>query len=84
MSSILVIEPSKILQQAIVIALFPDYETQMVETIPAAGELQKFDAVIVDAAELREVAEISAQALSAMETWDAPVVWVDGDPPQPP
>ncbi len=84
MGSILVIEPSKILQQATVIALFPEYQAQMMETIPEGGELLNFDAVIVDAVELREARALSAEKLSVMETWAAPMVWIDGDPPQPP
>jgi len=84
MSTILVIEPRKILQHATAIALFPEHEARMAETIPEAGELQKFAAVIVDAAALRETSALSAQTLRAMETWKAPIIWVDGDPPQPP
>jgi hypothetical protein len=84
MSSILVVEPRKILQHATAIALFPEHEARMTVTIPDAGELQKFAAVIVDAAALRETNALSAQTLRAMETWKAPIIWVDGDPPQPP
>jgi len=84
MSTILVIEPRRILQHATAIALFPEHEARMAETIPEAGELQKFAAVIVDAAALRETSALSAQTLRAMETWKAPIIWVDGDPPQPP
>ena len=84
MSTILVIEPRKILQHATAIALFPEHEARMAVTIPEAGELQKFAAVIVDAAALRETSALSAQTLRAMETWKAPIIWVDGDPPQPP
>ncbi len=84
MGRILVIEPSKILQHATVIALFPEYESQMVETIPEAGELQNFDAVVVDAVELREAGALSAQALSVVAKCDTPIVWLDGDPAQPP
>ena len=84
MSTILVIEPRKILQHATAIALFPEHEARMSVTIPEAGELQKFAAVIVDAAALRETSALSAQTLRAMETWKAPNIWVDADPPQPP
>jgi hypothetical protein len=84
MSTILVIEPRKILQHATAIALFPEHEARMSETIPEAGEMQKFAAVIVDAAALRETSALSTQTLRAMETWKAPIIWVDGDPPQPP
>jgi hypothetical protein len=84
MSAILVIEPRKILQHATAVALFPEHEARMFETVPEAGEIEEFAAVIVDAAALREASGLSAQALRAMETWKAPMVWVDGDPPLPP
>jgi hypothetical protein len=84
MSTILVIEPRKILQHATAIALFPEHEARMAATIPQAEELNHFAAVIIDAAVLRETSGLSAQALRAMEMCKTPMVWIDGDPPQPP
>jgi len=84
MSAILVIEPRKILQHATAIALFPEHEARMVTAIPGAEELHNFAAVIVDAAVLRETSGLSAKALRAMELWKTPMVWIDGDPAQPP
>ena len=84
MSTILVIEPRKILQHATAIALFPEHEARMAATIPDAEELKNVAAVIVDAAVLRETSGLTAQTLRAMELWETPMVWVDGDPPQPP
>jgi len=84
MSSILVIEPRKILQHATAIALFPEHEARMVATVEEAGEAREFAVVIVDAAALREANGLSAQTLRAMETWQAPMIWLDDDPPQPP
>ena len=51
MSTVLVIEPRKILQHAATIALFPDHEARVVDGIPDAGAalLEQCDAVIVDA-----------------------------------
>jgi hypothetical protein len=84
MSTILVIEPRKILQHATAIALFPEYEARMAETISQAEGLKDFDAVIVDAPALRERGALSPQTLSAMEAWKAPMIWIDGDQPQSP
>jgi hypothetical protein len=84
MSNILVVEPRRLLQHATAIALFPEHEARIIETIPEAGLVAEFDAVIVDAAALRETSALSAQALRAMEVWQAPMVWIDGDPPQAP
>jgi hypothetical protein len=84
MSSILVVEPRKLLQHATAIALFPEHVARMIETIPEAGLVAEFDAVVVDAAALKESSALSAEALRAMEVWQAPMVWIDGDPAEAP
>ena len=84
MSNILVIEPRKLLQHATAIALFPDHEALIVDAVPEAARVPQCDAVIVDAVTLRETNALSAQALSAMDEWTVPMVWIDGDPPQAP
>jgi hypothetical protein len=84
MSTILVVEPRKILQHATAIALFPEHEARMTTTIPEAEELKGFAAVIVDAAVLREINGLSAQAMRAIELWQTPTIWIDGEPPQAP
>jgi hypothetical protein len=84
MSTILVIEPRKILQHAIALALFPDHDARMMTTIPETEALRDCAAVIVDAAILRETDGLPAQATRTMEKWDTPMVWIDGDSPAPP
>jgi hypothetical protein len=84
MSTILVIEPRKILQHATALALFPDHDARMISTVPETEALLDCAAVIVDAAVLRETGELPAQAMRAMEQWDTPMVWIDGDSPAPP
>jgi hypothetical protein len=84
MSNILVIEPRKLLQHATAIALFPEHEALIVDAIPEAVRVPECDAVIVDAVALREINALSAQALSAMDAWTVPMVWIDGDPPRAP
>ena len=84
MSHVLVIQPRKILQHAIAVALFPDHEVRMVEAVPEAALVHECDAAIVDAVALREINALSAEALSAMSGWTVPIVWIDGDAPQTP
>ncbi|MGH7929695.1 MAG: hypothetical protein ACREQV_18080 [Candidatus Binatia bacterium] len=84
MSNILVIEPRKILQHATAIALFPDHETHVVDSVPEGALVEERDAVIVDAVTLRETNALSAQTVRAMEEWTVPMVWIDADPPQAP
>jgi hypothetical protein len=84
MSNVLVIEPRKILQHAIAIALFPDHEARIVEALPQAASAPDCDAVIVDAVALKEMNALSPQLASAMGEWNMPLVWIDGDAPEPP
>ena len=84
MSNVLVIEPRKLLQHATAIALFPDHEARVVDAVPEAALVHECDAVIVDAMALREINALSAQAVSAMDEWTVPMVWIDGDQPQAP
>ena len=52
MTKILVIQPHKMLQQAIVVALFPDYHVQVSEKIPEAEPAADAGAEINVAAEV--------------------------------
>lgn len=84
MSNVLVIQPRKILQYATVIALFPDHEARVVNTIPEAALVHDCDAVIVDAVALRETNALPAATLRSMDGWTVPVVWIDADAAQAP
>jgi hypothetical protein len=79
MSKILVVEPRKIMQQAIRLALYPDHEVQL-ETNLSDKEpsvTKDFDLVIIDAAALRDVNVSSAQHLRAVQGWKIPKIWID-------
>ena len=79
MSKILVVEPRKILQQAIRLALCPDHEVQLDASLsdiePSA--IKNFDLAIIDAVALREVNVPSTQLLSAVQGWNIPKIWID-------
>jgi hypothetical protein len=77
MSKILVIQPHKMLQHAIALSLFPRYQARMTSSIPDAREIKDVDAVIVDAASLRETHELSAQAIRLLQGWNLPIIWID-------
>jgi hypothetical protein len=87
MSKILLIEPQKMLQQAIVLSLFPDHEVRLQRDLSddAASAADDFDLVIIDAAALREANALGAQSLAALR-WEAPIIWIDeaGDSSTPP
>jgi hypothetical protein len=79
MSKILVVEPRKILQQAIRLALYPDHEVQLETNLsdkePSA--IKNFDLAIIDAAALRDVNASGAQHLRAVQGWKIPKIWID-------
>ena len=77
MSKILLIEPDKMLRQAFMVALFPEFQIQIVEAIPDAAP-KDFDAMIVDASALPEQAK-SGRIIRAVIGWHLPIIWIDGD-----
>src|SRR5688572_20390733 len=79
MSKILVIEPHRILQQAISLSLFPDHEVQTIAGISdaAPAPTKDFDLVILDAASLRANDAQSAPISRWLQGWSGPVLRVD-------
>ena len=82
MSKILVVQPHKILQHAIALSVFPQHQTRVTTSIPDSNEILEVDAVIIDAASLREGHGLSASAIRSLQGWNVPIVWIDsGDSP---
>ena len=79
MSRILVVQPTKMLQQAFVVALFPEHHVQVLEKIPEADPAAVADLVIIDAAALRERNLLPAHEVRAAQSWRLPVVWVGAE-----
>jgi hypothetical protein len=77
MSRILVIQPHKMLQHAFSIALFPEHQVEVAETMPDAAALKDVDLVIVDAAALRERDAMAAGELRDVQNWKTPTIWID-------
>lgn len=65
------------LQHAIALSLFPQHQARMTTSIPESSEIKDVDAVIVDAASLRESHGLSAQATGSLQTWNVPIIWID-------
>jgi len=81
MAKVLIIEPHKLLQQAIALALFPEHEAR-VEAAPnaaAIGELQGIDLIVIDAGALRDRDQLSPDVLRAVQQTPVPVLWLDDD-----
>jgi DNA-binding NarL/FixJ family response regulator len=87
MSKIFLLEPHRVLQQAIALSLFPEHDVQVAEAAGAAAIdalKDDIDLVIVDAAALREGDKLSAEMNRAIEASPVPIVWIDdGDSPHP-
>ena len=81
MGKILLIEPHKLLQQAISLALFPDHEVTVEENIaPHVGSFKEYDLLIVDAAALRESRGLTPEAVRAVQGCKIPTLWLEEEP----
>ena len=77
MSKILVIQPYRMLQQAIVFSLFPAHEVRVMEAVPESLSANDFDAVIVDAASLQETGGLDGKTIDAIQNWKMPILWIE-------
>ncbi len=80
MARILVIQRHKMLQQAIVLALFPDHHVRVLEKIPAVEPPAEVDVVIIDSAASGEGESSLAGEISPMESWRLPVILIGAGP----
>ena len=79
MGKVVLIEPHKVLQQAIALSLFPEHEVRVEESLAAAAvsELGEVDLLIVDAAALGEKNLLPAELVSAIGRSPIPTMWID-------
>jgi hypothetical protein len=77
MSKIFVVEPHRMLQQAIALFLFPAHEVQIVEVVPESLPANDFDALIIDAASLQETKGMAGQPMRVVQDWKVPTVWIE-------
>jgi hypothetical protein len=83
MIKILLIEPDKMLRQALTMALFPDFQINWAQKLPDSAP-RGFDALIIDAAALREGEPMPKAAIERASKWNLPMVWLEsGKSPQP-
>ena len=79
MGKILLIEPHRVLQQAIALYLFPEHDVQVDEGGGASGGavLDGMDLIIVDASALREKNRLSPELARAIQNSSIPTLWID-------
>jgi hypothetical protein len=71
------------LQHAFSMALFPEHQVQITETIPDPDMVREVDVVIVDAGALREQDSLHDRELLAVQSWRTPTIWIEPNPPSP-
>ena len=81
MSKILLVEPHKVLQQALALSLFPEHEVRIEESIDATAiaGLNDTDLLIIDAAALREKGVLTPELQRAVEASKLATLWIDAD-----
>ncbi|MGH7794361.1 MAG: hypothetical protein ACREQ2_05635 [Candidatus Binatia bacterium] len=81
MSRILVVQPSKMLQQAFAFALAAEHQIQVTEKIPESQAAPEADLAIVDADALRDGDAAAMRRLNAIRSWRIPIVWIGAETP---
>jgi hypothetical protein len=79
MGKILVVEPRRMLQQALSLILVPDHELRFTARIPSVDDrsVTEYDVLIVDAASLREQNSLGAQEVCALQDSGVPTLWIE-------
>jgi hypothetical protein len=85
MSRVLLIEPHRVLQQALALSLFPEHDVRVEESIDAGviDGMQEVDLLIVDAVALRAAGKLTPDLQRALEAAKTPTLWLDDDSAQP-
>ncbi len=81
MGKVVLIEPHKVLQQAIALSLFPEHDVRVEVSVTASaiGALRDVDLLIVDAGALRASDKLSPEFSRAVESSLIPTLWIDED-----
>jgi len=79
MSRILVVQPSKMLQQALAFALASEHQIRVADKIPEADATPEADLAIVDAAALAEREPAALRKFDVIRRWQIPVVWLGSE-----
>ena len=81
MGRVLLIEPQKILQRAVSLALFPEHEVQVEENWGSlkSGSLGEYDLLIIDGGALREGRQLTPEVVRAIQACEIPTLWLEED-----
>lgn len=86
MGKILLVEPLRVVQQAIALALFPDHEVHLQESAGSAGPLawKDYELVILDGTALRDLGQLTPELVRAVQAAKTPTLWLEEDEDQQP
>ena len=79
MSRIFFVQPNKVLQQAVIVALFPEHQVRVFDKIPETEPSAHADLVIIDGGALRDRGWLSAGDIRAVQSWQIPTVWIGAE-----
>ena len=81
MGKVLLIEPQKILRQAISLALFSQHEVHAEESLGASqlAALKDYDLLIIDGGALREGKQLTAEITRAVQSAKTPTLWLEDE-----
>jgi DNA-binding response OmpR family regulator len=80
MSKILLIEPERILKQAITLFLFPEHEVEETSSQSAdSSTLKEYDLLIIDGSALRDRNHLTQEFTRTVQGSDTPTVWLGED-----
>lgn len=81
MSNIVLIEPYRILQQAIALSLAQEHKVQVRESITGAElqALKECDLLVIDAASLAEMKLLTPELVRMMQGSETPMLWLEDE-----
>ena len=81
MAQILLVEPYRILQQAIAVFLGRDHQVHVRESLRESelDNLKDCDALVLDASSLQEKGLLSAELLRGLERCEKPLLWLEDE-----
>ena len=81
MAQILLVEPYRILQQAIAVSLGRDHQVHVRESVRESelDNLKDYDALVLDASSLEEKGLLTAELLRDLERYEKPLLWLEDE-----
>lgn len=81
MRKILLVEPLRVVRQAIALALFPEHEVEARESVGSAGASawKDYELVILDGTALRDLGQLTPELMRAVQSSKTPTLWLEED-----